>query len=79
MNLSIYDVCRYCHSSPSAVGWEGVGLSCLRLGLLKDAREALAEANSYDNTNAKVVESKPFLRGCGSKIAAIVDNLMYFM
>lgn len=45
---------RYCHLQPSAVGWEGVGCACLRLGLLDDARDALAEANAYDNTNAKV-------------------------
>lgn len=45
---------RYCQGSPSAVGWEGVGISCLRLGLLHDAREALAEANAYDSTNARV-------------------------
>lgn len=49
---------RYCHAAPSAVGWEGVGLACLRLGQLQDAREALAEANSYDSTNAKVGEMK---------------------
>jgi hypothetical protein len=45
---------RYCHVAPSAVGWAGVGVCCLRLGQLDDAREALAEANTHDNTNELV-------------------------
>ena len=38
----------------SAQGWEGVGVSSLRLGQLDDARAAFAESNYYDNTNARV-------------------------
>jgi len=45
---------RYVAMVTSAQGWEGVGVSSLRLGQLDDARAAFAESNYYDNTNARV-------------------------
>lgn len=41
-----------CEESPSAFAWQGLGYSCLRLGLYEDAEQALSQANILDDHNA---------------------------
>jgi len=42
------------NKTPSALTWQGVGISCYRLGSLHEAEQALAESNMYDNSGALV-------------------------
>lgn len=41
-----------CEESPSAFAWQGLGYTCLRLGLYEDAEQALSQANLMDDRNA---------------------------
>ena len=43
-----------CKRNPSPVSWLGVGISCYELGSLKEAEDALSEANLLNNTDAEV-------------------------
>ncbi|CAB3976881.1 cilia- and flagella-associated 70-like [Paramuricea clavata] len=43
-----------CKRNPSPVSWLGVGISCYELGSLKEAEDALSEANILNNTDAEI-------------------------